>query len=166
MGAQAYATGNSVAFGQQPDLHTAAHEVAHVVQQRNGVSLSGGVGAAGDSHEKQADKVADKVVAGESVEHMLGPAKPASAAAAPAVQKKPAEKAADPKAAHDKSDSESYGSVQSAMIHFAKGLQTGGLDAEKLDARTRAPRRARLPRSRRSRRSYERALSDGRASKC
>mgnify|MGYP002064701929 CR=1 FL=1 len=32
MGAKAYATGNHVAFQQQPDLHTAAHEAAHVVQ--------------------------------------------------------------------------------------------------------------------------------------
>jgi hypothetical protein len=35
MGAQAYATGNRVAFGSPPDLHTAAHEAAHVVQQRS-----------------------------------------------------------------------------------------------------------------------------------
>jgi len=34
MGASAYATGNHVAFGRSPDLHTAAHEAAHVVQQR------------------------------------------------------------------------------------------------------------------------------------
>ena len=32
MDAQAYATGNHVAFHGQPDLHTAAHEAAHVVQ--------------------------------------------------------------------------------------------------------------------------------------
>ena len=41
MGADAYATGNHVAFGGAPDLHTAAHEAAHVVQQQAGVSLSG-----------------------------------------------------------------------------------------------------------------------------
>jgi len=34
MGAQAYATGNDVAFKKQPDLQTAAHEAAHVMQQR------------------------------------------------------------------------------------------------------------------------------------
>jgi len=72
MGAEAYATGNHVAFGGAPDLHTAAHEVAHVVQQRAGVSLSGGVGQSGDSYEQHADKVADKVVAGESAEGLLG----------------------------------------------------------------------------------------------
>ena len=31
MGAEAYETGNHVAFGGTPDLHTAAHEAAHVV---------------------------------------------------------------------------------------------------------------------------------------
>ncbi len=34
MGAEAYASGNKVAFGSAPSLHTAAHEAAHVVQQR------------------------------------------------------------------------------------------------------------------------------------
>ena len=37
MGAEAYATGDHVVFGGAPDLHTAAHEAAHVVQQRGGV---------------------------------------------------------------------------------------------------------------------------------
>jgi hypothetical protein len=71
MGATAYATGNHVAFGSQPDLHTAAHEVAHVVQQRQGVQLDGGVGKAGDAYERQADAVADRVVRGESAEALL-----------------------------------------------------------------------------------------------
>ncbi|HWN71006.1 MAG TPA: DUF4157 domain-containing protein [Haliangium sp.] len=43
MGAEAYATGDHVAFRSQPDLHTAAHEAAHVVQQRAGVQLDNGV---------------------------------------------------------------------------------------------------------------------------
>lgn len=72
MGARAYAMGNHVAFGIQPDLHTAAHEAAHVVQQRAGVSLSGGVGQAGDAYERHADAVDDRVVAGESAEALLG----------------------------------------------------------------------------------------------
>jgi hypothetical protein len=57
MGAEAYATGNHVAFRSSPDLHTAAHEVAHVIQQRGGVQLAGGVGRAGDSYEQHADHV-------------------------------------------------------------------------------------------------------------
>ncbi|HCH66892.1 MAG: hypothetical protein CL927_09010 [Deltaproteobacteria bacterium] len=71
MGAQAYATGNHVVFGSPPDLHTAAHEAAHVVQQRAGVSLKGGVGAVGDRYEQHADRVADAVVAGVSAEPIL-----------------------------------------------------------------------------------------------
>jgi len=73
MGAQAYATGNDVAFRESPDLHTAAHEAAHIVQQRGGVSLAGGVGQAGDAYEQHADRVADAVVAGESAESLLSP---------------------------------------------------------------------------------------------
>jgi len=71
MGAQAYATGDRVAFKGAPDLHTAAHEAAHVVQQRAGVSLSGGVGKSGDGYEKHADQVADAVVAGKNAEGIL-----------------------------------------------------------------------------------------------
>jgi len=71
MGADAYATGNHVVFGKAPDLHTAAHEAAHVVQQRAGVSLSGGVGQSGDRYEQHADAVADTVVRGESAAGLL-----------------------------------------------------------------------------------------------
>jgi hypothetical protein len=60
-----------VAFARSPDLHTAAHEAAHVVQQRGGVQLKGGVGEAGDSHERHADAVADLVVQGKSSESLL-----------------------------------------------------------------------------------------------
>lgn len=71
IGAEAYATGDRVAFRDAPSLHLAAHEAAHVVQQRAGVQLSGGVGAAGDVHEQHADAVADAVVRGESAEGLL-----------------------------------------------------------------------------------------------
>jgi hypothetical protein len=71
MGAEAYATGSHVAFDGAPDLHTAAHEAAHVVQQQAGVQLSGGVGSVGDRYEQHADKVADAVVAGRSAEPVL-----------------------------------------------------------------------------------------------
>ncbi|MBN1944331.1 MAG: DUF4157 domain-containing protein [Bradymonadales bacterium] len=72
MGASSYASGNRVAFGAQPNLHTAAHEAAHVVQQRAGVSLAGGVGRAGDAYERQADAVADRVVQGKTAADLLG----------------------------------------------------------------------------------------------
>lgn len=71
MGAEAFATGNHVAFASTPDLHTAAHEAAHVVQQRAGVHLKGGVGEAGDAHENHANQVADRIVAGRSAEDLL-----------------------------------------------------------------------------------------------
>jgi Effector protein/Domain of unknown function (DUF4157) len=88
MGASAFASGNHVAFAEAPDLHTAAHEAAHVVQQARGVSLYGGVGVAGDAHEQHADAVADRVVARESAADLLDG--PASGSATTAVQKQEA----------------------------------------------------------------------------
>ncbi|MEZ4466361.1 MAG: DUF4157 domain-containing protein [bacterium] len=71
IGAEAYATGNDVAFKSDPDLHTAAHEAAHIVQQKSGVQLKGGVGEAGDAYEQHADAVADRVVQGKSAQDLL-----------------------------------------------------------------------------------------------
>jgi hypothetical protein len=71
MGADAYAAGDHVVLGKATDLGTVAHEAAHVVQQRGGVQLKGGVGAAGDPHEQHADAVAARVVAGQSAETLL-----------------------------------------------------------------------------------------------
>lgn len=72
IGAEAYATGNKVAFvTPSPTLHTAAHEAAHIVQQQAGVQLSGGIGAVGDKYERHADAVADRVVQGQSAEGLL-----------------------------------------------------------------------------------------------
>ena len=131
MGAQAYATGSSVAFAGQPDLHTAAHEAAHVVQQREGVQLKGGVGAAGDSHERQADEVADRVVAGKPAGDLLGAARNSAAPAqAGPVQMKPDDKKAehhDPTkqekdAAHDRSGSASHDAFGASMMLLTKHL--------------------------------------------
>lgn len=71
LGTEAYATGNRIAFAGAPSLHTAAHEAAHVIQQRAGVQLKGGIGRAGDVHEQHADAVADMVVQGRSAEALL-----------------------------------------------------------------------------------------------
>ena len=57
VGARAFASGDHVAFAGAPDLHTAAHEAAHVVQQRAGVSVQHGVGKVGDKYESHADAV-------------------------------------------------------------------------------------------------------------
>ena len=81
MGAEAYATGERVAFGQAPSLHTAAHEAAHVMQQREGVQLLGGVGQVGDPFEQNADAVADRVVAGQSAADLLPKGRGAGGAA-------------------------------------------------------------------------------------
>jgi hypothetical protein len=66
MGAEAYATGDHVVLPESPSLHTTAHEVAHVLQQRGGVSLLGGMGSAGDPYEREADALANRIVAGET----------------------------------------------------------------------------------------------------
>jgi hypothetical protein len=73
MGAYAYTTGEQIAFATDPDLALAAHEAAHVVQQRAGVQLHGGVGQVGDVYERQADSVAERVVQGRSAAELFGP---------------------------------------------------------------------------------------------
>lgn len=88
LGASAYASGDSVAFGSSPDLHLAAHEAAHVVQQRGGVRLSGGLGQSGDEYEVNADAVADRVVRGESAQDLLDPFSHRGAAGGAAVQRR------------------------------------------------------------------------------
>jgi hypothetical protein len=88
MGAEAFATGDQVAFRAAPDLHTAAHEAAHVVQQRAGVHLKGGVGEQGDAHERHADAVADAVVRGESSEALLDQYAGGGSSATPVVARK------------------------------------------------------------------------------
>ena len=71
MHATAFTTGEHVGLKAPPDLWLAAHEATHVVQQRGGVSLSGGVGRAGDPYERQADTVADRVVSGRPAHDLL-----------------------------------------------------------------------------------------------
>lgn len=71
IGASAYTVGDRVAFGSVPDLRTAAHEAAHVVQQRAGIRVPGGMGQAGDRFERDAVAVADRVAAGLSAEAVL-----------------------------------------------------------------------------------------------
>ena len=97
MGAEAFATGDRVAFARSPDVRTAAHEAAHVVQQRGGVQLKGGVGETGDEYERHADAVADHVVAGRPVETMLDAYAGASArGAAPETQRKAVQRTGEP----------------------------------------------------------------------
>jgi hypothetical protein len=104
LGAHAYATGDHVAFAEQPSLFLAAHEAAHVVQQRGGVQLSSAVGQDGDAYEQQADAVASRVVAGESAEDLLGAATDATANSDHVQRKgaaKPTKAPVDPRAAFE-----------------------------------------------------------------
>ncbi|MCO6433786.1 eCIS core domain-containing protein [Nitrosomonas nitrosa] len=71
MGALAFTSGDRIGFRESPSLHLAAHEAAHVIQQREGLSLPGNVGRAGDRWEQHADRVADAVVSGRSAEPVL-----------------------------------------------------------------------------------------------
>lgn len=90
MGARAYATGDHVVLGEGADLHTAAHEAAHVVQQRDGVQRKGGLGEDGDVYERHADAVADRVVRGESAEALLDE-HAGGGGGGPAIQRKPSD---------------------------------------------------------------------------
>lgn len=75
LGAHAAASGDVLAFAdQQPDLYTAAHEVAHVLQHRGaGGSAPSGVGPVGGPAEVDADRAADAVAAGESASVSAAP---------------------------------------------------------------------------------------------
>ncbi len=119
LGAQAYATGQALAFAEPPDLHTAAHEAAHAVQQRSGggaqVAAWGGFGRPGDAHEQHADAVADAVVDGRSAEALLD----ASPAGSPGVQLKEKTTLADKVAA--------YGET---LTEEASAAVSGGLAAQ------------------------------------
>ena len=65
--------GHRTAFAKTtPSLHTAAHEAAHAkAYELSHVNLPGNVGSEGDPHEKLADQVADRVVAGRSAADLL-----------------------------------------------------------------------------------------------
>lgn len=69
--AKAFTTGSDIFFSQNAspsDSHLLAHELTHVVQQREAGTGSGPmtVGPAGDSHEVAADKAASSVASGVS----------------------------------------------------------------------------------------------------
>ena len=89
IGARAYTTGDNVVLGAGGgDLHTVAHEAAHVVQQREGVHLKAGLdGGSSDPYEQHADAVADAVVAGKSAAPLLDQVKGGRGADTAAVQR-------------------------------------------------------------------------------
>lgn len=71
LGASAYAFGDTIASAGPLDLRTAAHEATHVVQQRAGIDVPGGLSMPGDASEREADAVADAVVGGASAVPLL-----------------------------------------------------------------------------------------------
>jgi hypothetical protein len=128
MGANAFASGNQVAFQRSPDLHTAAHEAAHVVQQAQGVNLYGGVGEAGDAYERHADAVADRVVAGHSAADLFGvPSTAGAPSPRAAVQRKDKEEVdevLDPLAKGDKKDA-----GKGIDLGYSYAFSDAGMDA-------------------------------------
>jgi Ubiquitin carboxyl-terminal hydrolase/Domain of unknown function (DUF4157) len=132
LGAEAYATGNHVAFGKAPSLHTAAHEAAHVVQQRSGLSFKGGVGQEGDSHEQHADAVADAVVAGRSAEGLLDAYAPSgfSAGASSGAMTGPIQKKPVPDKGKGKDDEDDKRHFHDDKHPKLKLLKEGGKDNE------------------------------------
>lgn len=69
---RAATVGDTVAIAPSASSRTAAHEAAHVVQQRAGKTPEGGVSRPGDALERHADLVADAVTSGASAEPLLG----------------------------------------------------------------------------------------------
>lgn len=106
LGAEAFTRGESIAFRRPPDLATAAHEAAHVVQQRAGL-LSGGIGRVGDPFEQAAEAVAGRVLAGLPASDLL-PAPVAAGGSAPAVQRKSRTLGVLPKGADPAKDKEIF----------------------------------------------------------
>ena len=78
MNAQAYTVGHNIVFGAgrlAPTSHDGrrliAHELTHVVQQREGLRAHDGFGEPNDPYEYQANEVADAVAEGRSVDTAL-----------------------------------------------------------------------------------------------
>jgi hypothetical protein len=91
--AEAFTSGERVAFAGFPSVQTAAHEAAHVIQQRKGVYLQNDIGQAGDLYEKHADAVAELVVmgkpAGPFLDRLAGMGNALTAREVPPIQMQP-----------------------------------------------------------------------------
>lgn len=86
LGASASTRGDRMTFSTEPSLEEAAHEAAHVVQQRQGAHPPGGRSRAGDPWELQADAIAARVTRGEPVADLLGRSMPRASVANPPIQ--------------------------------------------------------------------------------
>jgi len=93
LGSEAFTAGNRIGFAKHPSLQTAAHEAAHVIQQRHGAAEQARTAGADTRYEHGADLVADAVVRGQPASGILdlfasGPAVGTSATRRPRVQLK------------------------------------------------------------------------------
>lgn len=134
VGARAYTMGQDIVFGRgayQPGTREGtrllAHELAHVVQQRRGVSIAGGIGRAGDAYERQADAVADAVVAGLPAGGLLSgqPAGAGTGGAALQRQQAPGASASTPAEEPEKAICEGE-MMRQAVIESAGARQQSG----------------------------------------
>jgi hypothetical protein len=76
--ARAYTMNRDIVFGANeyaPQTESGrrllAHELTHIVQQRSGAHLPGGIGPPNDAYERNADAVANEVARGRSSEELL-----------------------------------------------------------------------------------------------
>jgi outer membrane protein OmpA-like peptidoglycan-associated protein len=88
LGSSAFTRGEQISFRAQPTLDEAAHEAAHVVQQRQGATPPGGLSRRGDNWEQQADNVAARVSRGEPASDLIGAPAPPAASANPPIQRR------------------------------------------------------------------------------
>lgn len=73
LSAGGYVFEGRAAFAGRPDLHTAAHEAFHLFEHSR-ARPAAGAGVRGDRSEIMADRVADRVASGRSVESLLADA--------------------------------------------------------------------------------------------
>jgi hypothetical protein len=128
LGCAAYTMGNDVVFNGWPAESTAWHEGKHVDQQRQGVTLEGGVGEVGDVYEQEAEAAAAAATSGASAKQSVGDVEQEPAAAADSVTSGASEK----EGIRDVSETSGATSVQQEYVQFEPftsvviGLVVGG----------------------------------------
>ncbi len=118
LGANAFTMGTQIAFREVPTLRLAAHEAAHVVQQRSGLPAT-------SSQERNADAIASRVVAGRSASDLLPRAIAAKPAAFPIQYEKPKKL----------TDEELDGHLSSVLDHWEQEATTRPIGPERAEAR-------------------------------
>ncbi|MGB8908522.1 MAG: DUF4157 domain-containing protein [Candidatus Cybelea sp.] len=78
--AQAYTVGSDVAFAEPPSLETAAHEAAHVAQNRGNRAPTCGISRSGDFREAAAETIARRAASGASAADLVSRQSPGNGA--------------------------------------------------------------------------------------